>query len=127
MSKLDHKTGFSIVEVVVASMVFAIAAVGIFSTIAVIRGPGAMSERKLSAAYYGKRILEELRSRVDSRTWEGGPFGSTGTLPYTNNLAPVVIAGTTYTASYTVTDATPGAPGAPQVRKVVLTITWTEP
>ena len=123
------KKGFSIVEVLVASMVFSIAAIGIFSTIAAIRKPAAVSERKISAAYYGKRILDDLRAKTDARpgVWNGGVLGTSGSLPYTVVLSPVTISGTAFGASYTVTDATPAAIGAKEVRKVDLTVTWTEP
>ena len=111
-----------------ASIVFAIAAIGIFSTIAAIRKQGAaVSNRKLTAAYYGKRILDESRAKVDARTWNGGFFGTAGSLPYNGSLAPTTINGTTYNASYTISDATPAVAGALEVRKVDLTITWTEP
>lgn len=129
MFTLSKKIGFTIVEVLVASMVFSIAAVGIFSTIAITRKPSAVSERKIAAAYYGKRVLDDLRAKTDARpnVWNGGALGTAGSLPYSVGLGTTTINGTVYTATYTVNDATPASPGAPEVRKVDLTITWTEP
>lgn len=75
----------SVVEVIVTSVIFILAAAGILTTISMLRPQGEESARKLQAAYIGKGIIDDLRSQIDARTWNdsGGNF-AVGT-PYTIN------------------------------------------
>ncbi len=108
--------GFSIVEVTMAAVVFSITAIGIITTISVLRAPSAESERRTVAAYYGQQLLEDLRAKVDQRIWASGDL-SIGNHTFSN-----AINGKTYTASYIVTEVYSGGP-----RRVALTVDWTEP
>ena len=102
--------GFSITEVTVAALIFALTAVGIVSTVSSLRTPSATSEKDLQAAYYGQNILDDLRAKVDQNTWldPANPLAvGTHTLP-PNGI---------YNTVYTVSDDGTG-------RNVVLNITW---
>lgn len=105
--------GFSITEVTVAALIFALTAAGITSTIAALRMPSATSERDLQAAYYGQNILDNLRAKVDQRTWADTDTATNPLAVGTHTLPP----SGGYTAVYNVTDDGGG-------RKVDLTITW---
>src|SRR3989338_8425646 len=83
MLKIFKKKGFaSMVEVVVTAVLFAIAAIGIFSTISMLRATSQGSVQdsggKLGAAYAGKRVLEDLRGKLDPAEWilNAGPLGT---------------------------------------------------
>ena len=102
--------GFSITEVTVAAVVFAITAVGIISTVSAVRTPSATSQKDVQAAYYGQNILDGLRAKVDERNWLD-PSGSLSV--GTHTLPPNGI----YKAVYNVSDDGTG-------RKVDLNIRW---
>lgn len=71
MFKLLKQGGFaSIMEVIVSSIIFIIAAFGIFSSISMIRPHGAESSKKLEAAYIGREVIDDIRGQVDARTWD---------------------------------------------------------
>ena len=113
------------VEVLVASMVFAIAALGIVATFSAIRQPSAKTDHKVVAALYGDEILSRLRSDVDAETWDktalqGGKFEVDHTYDCSDVPARTV-SGVPYTCSYTV-----GA-GPSNTKEVSLTVTWTDP
>lgn len=109
-SKKDN-TGFSIMEAALAAVIFAVAAAGIFSTIAVMRQPAVESEERIGAAYYAQQILEDLRAKVD----QGNLAANTGDLSTGNHSAG---SSGIYSADYVVT---PQANGS---RKVTVTVTW---
>ena len=119
---LKKNRGFTIVEIIISSLIFSITAVGIFATLAAVRKPSAESQRRVTAAYFGKQVLDDLRSKIDATNWQagsGGPLDPTITHPpYTS-----FIDGVSYTGTYTVeTD-----PGGSLARKISLAVTWTEP
>ncbi len=112
-NNIQHKhqtAGFSIIEVTVAALIFALTAVGIVSTVSSLRTPSATSEKDLQAAYYGQNILDDFRAKVDEGTWTDP---SNPLAVGTHTLSPSGI----YNAVYTVTDHGTG-------RNVVLNITW---
>ena len=110
VSQQYSSAGFSITEVTVAALIFALTAVGILSTFSSLRTPSATSEKDLKAAYYGQNILDNFRAKIDERTWTNS---SSPLAVGTHTLPPNGI----YTAVYTVTDDGAG-------RNVVLNITW---
>ncbi len=123
--KRNDQSAFTIVEVLVSSVIFAIAAVGVFASIAAIRSPSMVSERKLTAAYYGRQILDDLRTKVDGRnwvsatsTWNGGSDLAVGT----HSLGTTTINGTAYTSAYVVTQVS-----GTNLWQADLTVNWTEP
>ena len=110
------------VEVLVASMVFAIAALGIVATFSAIRQPSAKTDHKVVAALYGDEILSRLRSDVDAETWDktelqGGKFQ----VDHTYSCPDKIVGGVTYSCSYDV------VAGPSNTKEVSLTITWTDP
>ncbi|MDP8211686.1 MAG: hypothetical protein P9X22_00145 [Candidatus Zapsychrus exili] len=71
MLQILRKNGFaSIMEVIVSSIVFLIAAFGILSTISQLRPQGTGSAKKLEAAYIGKEVIDDIRGQVDARIWD---------------------------------------------------------
>lgn len=107
-----NQNGVSLVEVLITSLIFVVAATGLLATFSSQRSTVKRSQRQVQAAYYGRQVLEELRSKVDQRNWDSGDLQEGAhTLP----------ASGPYTATYTVTTTANGG------RKVDLTITWNEP
>ena len=110
-----NRSGFSVVEVIVAAVIFGIAAAGIFATISALREPAEQSDDRVAAAYAGKEILEELRGQIDASTWNTGNI-SLGTHTGSKTL------NVTYNYTYTVSEVDPGNPLSP--RKVNLDINY---
>lgn len=119
------KTGFSLMEGLMASLVFAIAVVGVFATLAAVKRPTVETDKSFAAAKCTQQILESLRAKVDQRNYDSGELsinapGSPHTL---SNAQLATFAAcsqlTTISFSYDVVSA--GASGA---RKVVAQITW---
>jgi Tfp pilus assembly protein PilV len=102
-----NSSGFSMMEALVASMVFAIGVVGVFTTMSAQKVPSAQADKRVMAAQAAKRFLEGLRGRVDAATYDSGALAVGN---YTVSLG-------TYTVNYTVTPAG-------TARKVDLNITW---
>jgi prepilin-type N-terminal cleavage/methylation domain-containing protein len=109
--------GFTVVEVIVASVIFALTAAGIFATVSALNQPATESSEEVTAVFLGKRILEDLRKDVDATTWTGGPLDPANS-PYTMNA--VVVDGVTYTPVYSVMND----PNGTSARKVTLNILW---
>ncbi len=116
------KEGFSITEVIIATVIFSMVVAGSITAVSALRKPAYASKEDVTAAYLAKQILEELRCDVHAGTWNTGglnPNGGPGGDGLYNNLNAVVIDGITYTPSYQVeNDTLTGA------RKVTLTIDW---
>ncbi|OGX37482.1 MAG: hypothetical protein A3C36_06325 [Omnitrophica WOR_2 bacterium RIFCSPHIGHO2_02_FULL_52_10] len=109
-----QKKGFaSITEVIVASIIFVLAAAGILSTLSMLRPQGSGSTQKIEAAYLGKGIMDDLRKDVDAATWNN---------PNSRLAAGVHNLGQSngYTVSYTVTQLPPPS----NARRLDMTITW---
>ena len=71
MLKVLKQDGFaSLIEVLVTAVIFVVASLGIFTTISMLRPHGVESAKRLEAAYVGKRLVEELRGKVDARVWD---------------------------------------------------------
>ena len=130
VSALIKKNGYSLVEIVVSSLIFSIAAAGLLSLFASQRETSDRGEKRLLAAYYGRQVLEELRAKVDQRNWNAGTpnwwnlncddlsYAWPGSLPpSTLHNAQV---------NYTCTEILPPNPAAGS-RKFTLTIKWDEP
>ncbi len=98
-------------ESLVAAMIFSIGVVGVFAAMSSQKAPSEESDDRVKAAFAGKQLLENLRSKVNAADYAA----NTGDL----SLGAVhnVSLGT-YTASYIVTNA------GNNVRKVDLNITY---
>lgn len=70
MLKVLKKEGFaSFVEVIITAVIFVTAALGIFTSISMLRPHGTDAAKRLEAAYAGKQVLDELRAYVDENLW----------------------------------------------------------
>ena len=113
MLRLLKKDGFaSIVEVVVASVIFVISAIGIFSSLAMLRPQGTASTKKLAALYAGKQVMDDLRGQVYGNMW-------------TNPASPLYPSATISQtiSSYTVSYYTVDVPGL-QLRKMMMNVQY---
>ncbi len=110
--------GFSLVEVIVASLIFTITIAGVLSSIAILKPPAEFSEKGVNAAYYAKNILEDLRSKVDARTWNDPNDGTITSLAPGVHSGSAVISNVTYATTYTVTSDANGG------RQVDMTVSW---
>ena len=74
--QLKNKGFASVVEVIVTSVIFVLAAAGILTTVSMLRPQGEESGKKLEAAYIGKGIIDDLRGQIEQGTWtdDPGPF-----------------------------------------------------
>ncbi len=73
MKKISkNNAGFSMVEVLAATVIFAIATTGIYTMLSNIRTPAANTEDRLEAALCGRQILEALKSQVYEGTMDEG-------------------------------------------------------
>ncbi|MBF0484973.1 MAG: prepilin-type N-terminal cleavage/methylation domain-containing protein [Candidatus Omnitrophica bacterium] len=108
------RCGFSLLEVLVAAVIFAIAAVGIFGTISAARTPTRDSNARLGAATDMKRVSDKIQSLITAGAWTAGdPLLSPGLHQITSCAAgclfsatePAPAAGSTYTIT---TDAAGG-------------------
>ena len=113
LKQLKKKQGFSFVEVMMASLVLAIVAVGIYAGVTSIRQPATDSTADLAAAHAAMKVFEQLRMDVDADVW------NTGNLSIGSHTWGTMTAGnTTYNVTYQVTaDQSSG-------RNVNMTIQW---
>jgi prepilin-type N-terminal cleavage/methylation domain-containing protein len=65
---------FSLIEVIVATIIFLIASLGVFNVFFMAQKLSIISGKEVIAANYGRQLLEDLRAKVDQRTWD--PPGS---------------------------------------------------
>jgi prepilin-type N-terminal cleavage/methylation domain-containing protein len=115
---INSNSGFTLVEVVISTVIFTIVAAGLYASVSTLRKPAMDTTKKINASFVGKQILEELRNDVSADTWNnGGPLVPSGT-PYV--LPDVTVGGITYHPQYIVENDPDGSPA----RKVTLTITW---
>ena len=115
----NTRSGFTLIEVVVSTLVFSLAMAGLFSTISSLNRPGVESFEDVQAAYIGKEIIGNLRHFINAEIWDEldpGLYNLVENQSY--DLSPVTRDGITYTSNYTVTPAANGG------RWVDLTISW---
>ncbi|NJN78757.1 MAG: prepilin-type N-terminal cleavage/methylation domain-containing protein [Saprospiraceae bacterium] len=112
------KSGFTIIEVTIASVIFAIAAAGILATITAMRRPAEVSQERVTAAYLGKTLMEELRSEVNASTWDPSRSNASN-LRLGNHRVQRTVDGVTYNLAYTISELSNNGP-----RRMDLTITW---
>jgi Tfp pilus assembly protein PilV len=110
------RRSFSMVEVIVAAVLFATASAGIFATISYTNHSSGSSgsDARVKAAFLAKMVLDQLNKEVNSSTW------SSGLLSVGDHTWPAVAGFTGYTATYKVTE--PDGPGG--ARKVVVNVDW---
>jgi prepilin-type N-terminal cleavage/methylation domain-containing protein len=64
-----HQHGFSMVEVIVAAVLFATTAAGVFATIS-FTNRKVESDTRTQAVAFAKKILGQLNEHVNSSTWD---------------------------------------------------------
>ena len=113
--QLKKNQGFSFVEVMVASMVLAIVAVGIYAGVTSIRQPATDSTAELAASHAAMKIFEQLRMDVDADIWND----SASNLAVGNHTWGTVAVGNfNYNVTYQVSSDPSGG------RYVNMTIQW---
>lgn len=117
---IQAKTGFTLVEVIVATIIFLLAAAGLFATISALGKPSSVSEREMRAAMIAKSIIHDLRKEVDSDTWNFGNLQAGAT--YSAPVTPLFSAEIPYYATYTVE----ADPLGSRARRVTVNVTWEE-
>jgi Tfp pilus assembly protein PilV len=68
IKKLNN-TGFSLLEILLAAIILVISVAGIFATLNAVRTPVVNKESSLSAALFGKQVLETLRTQVNAQSF----------------------------------------------------------
>ena len=63
-----NNTAFSLMEILLSSIIFVISIAGVFATLNAVRAPVANKESALTAAVFSKQVLEALRSSVNEQS-----------------------------------------------------------
>ena len=114
MAAYLNQQGFSLVEAVVAGVIFSIAVVGVFASLAAIN-----PDRTVGAAQCGQQLLEDLRADVDGRTWDDGNANRLTVTPVGQDRVapPCTQNGLQYNISYNVVNVG-------SARQVTVNVTW---
>ena len=112
MQYSHRRKAYSLVEVVVASVIFAGSSMFAFAAIGKLKQTEGYSACKLNASLMAKKILDGLSKDVNALTWDSGNLS----IGHHAGLTDIDFPG--YTADYDVSDAA----GA---RKVDITVNWT--
>ncbi len=116
MALCSNNKAFSLVEVVTASVIFSIAIVGIFASLANLKQQSSnVSDKSLRAALCAQQFLEDLRASVDMRDWDTGRLALTGAAAGGSCTDQN---GVVYTRTYQIVAA-----GA-YARKATVTVSW---
>lgn len=102
-------------EVVIATLIFSLAMAGVFASISNLRQPAIESTQEVTAAFIGKRVLEDLRKDVSAATWNSGNL-AIGTY---GPIEAAKVGNQTYFYNYIVT-SDPGT----NARQVTLNVYW---
>lgn len=103
MLKILKEKGFaSVLEVIVAAVIFMLAAFGIMTTVSMLRPHNLEVSREIEASYHAKNIMDYLRGQVDAAAWEAntGPL-ATG-VGHSNTIGD-------YTINWSLTEVDPSA------------------
>lgn len=125
-----NKTGLSLVEVIIASLILAGTVGALLFVFSTEKGVAARAGRRIQAMDFARQTLEELKNEVDANTWPNSgalksAVGVAATLP-TSELKDKFSG----TRSYTVTDIdADGEDGYEddEYKQVTVTVSWTEP
>jgi hypothetical protein len=61
-----NNSAFTLLEVLLASVIFVVTVGGLFATLSAVRAPVTAKQTALVSAVFGKQVLEYLRSQVDA-------------------------------------------------------------
>ena len=117
MFKKFQYSGFTLMEAMVAALVFSIAVAGIFASMAGVQNQkNQISDATVGAALCGQQFLEKKRAAVDGRDWNSGALaitaGQVGAGTCSNG-------GVIYTMNYNISNVT-----GTSARKGTVTVTW---
>ena len=70
-----NNTAFSLLEILLAAVIFVISVAGVFATLSAVRGPVTNKENALTASIFGKQILDALYSQVTASTVNVNYYG----------------------------------------------------
>ncbi len=115
LRKNNKLKAFTMTEVVIATLIFSLAMAGVFASISNLRQPAIESTQEVTAAFIGKRILENLRKDVSAATWnsENLAIGTYGP------IEAATVGNQTYYYNYIV-----AADPATNARQVTLDVYW---
>lgn len=110
----------SIMEVVVTSVIFAIAAISIFSTISMLKTAQQStvdpnSTGRLAAAYVGERVLKDLHGQLDPQLWRDNTGDLQTGVMHTNTIGG-------YTVNWSLTDVPGDFPAGLAPRKLMMNV-----
>lgn len=64
-----NNSAFTLLEILLSSIIFVVTVAGLFATLSAVRAPVTTKENALSAAVFGKQVLETLRAQVNAGTF----------------------------------------------------------
>lgn len=124
------KKGFTLLEILVASLLMAVALMGLASIFVTGKGMVLHARYRMSSAELAKIFLSPLQMAVRQDTWNNNitnalGLGSGDTRIYTNNLT---LNKAQYNATYNITNVTNNGTIIPRLdlRKVRLDVIWNE-
>ncbi len=65
----NKKTGFTLLEVIIAAIIFTITAAGLLTAVSLTRIPAQDSTAKVQAMFRLKQLMDALASQVSANTW----------------------------------------------------------
>ncbi|HTZ11411.1 MAG TPA: prepilin-type N-terminal cleavage/methylation domain-containing protein [Candidatus Margulisiibacteriota bacterium] len=114
------KIGFTLTEILIAMVILAAVMAGLTGVFVSGSRYVIHSRSRISSAELGKYFLDPLQNDIREDSWD--QVGNNLTVGIRSGVS-VDLDGITYHANYDVTNQTQ----APGLRKVKLTLTWTEP
>jgi type II secretory pathway pseudopilin PulG len=100
---LAKNIGFTMVEIVVSILIFALSIAGLLSAISSLNRPAIESFEEVQAAYIGKQLFEELKQGIDASTWD---LSNSILRPTASPITKTINRqGIDFTTSYTITNA----------------------
>ena len=101
-----NKNGFSLLEVIIAAVIFTITAAGLLTVISLTRRPAQNSRAKVQAMFRLKLLLDQLSSLVSADRWFNNASNlAVGTYNYSDGV---------YNISYVITYADPADVNGPR-------------
>jgi Tfp pilus assembly protein PilV len=76
-----NNVAFSLLEVLLAAIIFVISVAGVFVTLNAVRRPVINKENALKATIFGNQVLESLYSQVSAETWNNQCAVANGICP----------------------------------------------
>ena len=108
------KNGFTLLEVIIAAIIFTITAAGLLTAISMTRRPAQESTAKVQAMFRLKQLMDSLASQVSANTWNWVSSNlAIGNYTYSEGV---------YNIIYEVTAENPSDPNSP--RRVTANISY---